>query len=82
MEDRLDEPPHVRHGLAVLVVGLGIHPRVAGDLAARLRVVVDAPEMVAVQHRRERAVERQDLQAVAREIQIPNDLRAQQRDHV
>ena len=65
-EDGLDEPAHLDHRLAVLVVGLGVELRVAGDLATRLRVVVDAPEVVAVRHRRERAVERQDLEAVAR----------------
>src|SRR5215471_11357447 len=52
------------------------------DLTARLRVIVDAPEVVAVRHRRERAVERQDLEAVPRKIELPDDLRPQQRDDV
>ena len=32
-------------------------------------MVVDAPEIVAARHRRERAVERQELEAVARQIE-------------
>ena len=46
-QDRLHEPPHLHHRLAVLVVGLGVQARVAGDLPARARVVVHAPEVVA-----------------------------------
>jgi hypothetical protein len=34
------------------------------DLAPRAAWSFDAPEVVAVRHRRERAVERQDLEAV------------------
>ena len=54
----------------------------ARDLPARLRVIVDAPQIVAVRHRRERAVERQDLESVPRQIELPDDLRPQQRDDV
>ena len=46
-EDRLDEPPHLDHGLAVLVVGFGVEPRVPRDLPAGLGVIVDPPEVVA-----------------------------------
>ena len=46
----------------------------ARDLAPRLVVIVDAPQVVAVRHRRERAVERQQLHAVARQIELANDL--------
>ena len=81
-QDRLDEAAHVGHGLAVLVVGLGVDLRVAGDLAAGLGVVVDAPEVVAVEHRREGAVEREDLEAVARQVEVPDDLGPQERDDV
>ena len=81
-EDRLDEPRHLDHRLAVLVVGLGVEPRVARDLALCLRVIVDAPQVIAVRHRREGAVERQDLEAVARQIEIADDLRPQQRHDV
>ena len=73
---------HLDHRLAVLVVGLGVELRVARDLAARLRVIVHAPQVVAVRHRRERAVERQDLQAVPRQIELADDLRPQQRHDV
>ena len=54
----------------------------AADLALRLRVIVDAPQVIAVRHRREGAVERQDLEAVARQIEIADDLRPQQRHDV
>ena len=82
VEDRLDEAAHLDHRLAVLVVGLGVDLRVAGDLAPRLRVIVDAPEVVAVRHRRERAVERQDLEAVPGQVELADDLGPQQRDDV
>ena len=81
-EDRLGEAAHLDHRLAVLVVGLGVEPRVARDLAPGLVVIVDAPQVIAVRHRRERAVERQQLHAVARQIELADDLRPQQRDHV
>ena len=47
-----------------------------------LFVVVHAPEMIAVRHRRERAVERKDLQAVTSQVELPDDLRPQQRDDI
>ena len=52
------------------------------DLAERLRVVVDAPEVVAAGHRRERAVERQNLEAVLRQLQLADDLGPEQRHDV
>ena len=82
VQDRLDEPRHLDHRLAVFVVRLGVELRVPRDLAARLRVIVHAPEIVAVRHRRERAVERQNLEAVPRQIEIADDLRPQQRHDV
>ena len=81
-EDRLGEPAHLDHRHAVLVVRVGVEPAVPGDLASRLRVVVDAPQVVAARHRRERAVERQQLQPVAGQLEIADHLRAQQRDHI
>src|SRR5689334_5306501 len=81
-EDRLDEASHVGHRLAVLVVRLGVDLRVARDLAVSPAVVVDAPEIVAVGHRRERAVERQDLEAVPRQVEVADDLGPQKRDDV
>ena len=82
VERRLDEARHVDHRLAVFVVGLGVDPRVPQNLAPRSAVVVDAPQVVAVWHRRERAVERQHFEAVAGQIEIADDLRAQQRHDV
>jgi hypothetical protein len=81
-EDGTDEPPHFDHRAAVLVVGLRIEARMARDFAPCLRVVVDPPQIVAVRHRRERAIEWQDFEAVARQVQFPDDFRAQQRDDV
>ena len=81
-EDRLGEAAHLDHRLAVFVVGLGVEPRVARDLAAGLVVIVDAPQVIAVRHRRQRAVERQQLHAVARQIEVADDLGPQQRDDV
>ena len=54
----------------------------ARDLAVRLAVVVHAPEIVAVGHGREGAVERQNFQAVAGKVEVANDFRPQQRDDV
>src|ERR1700754_4525842 len=52
------------------------------DLAARARVIVYAPEVIAVGHRRKRAVERKDLETVPRQVEFANDLRPEQRDDV
>ena len=73
--DRLHEVGHLDHGFAVLVVSFGVESRMARDLAARARVIVDAPKMVAVGHRRERAVERKYFQPVTRQIELANDFR-------
>ena len=81
-QDRLDEARHVRHRLRVLVVGFRVHGRVAVDLAPGARVVVHPPEVVPVRHRRERAVEGQDLEAVPGQVQLADDLGPQQRDDV
>ena len=50
--------------------------------AARFAVIVLAPEVIAVGHRRHSAVEGQNFQAVTRKIEITNDFRTQQRDDV
>ena len=81
-ENRFDETAHRDHGFAELFVGFGVELGVALDFAARLRVIIDAPEIIAIGHRRERAVEREDFQPVAREIEIANNFRAQQRDDI
>ena len=73
-QDRLDEPGHLDHQLAVFLVRLGVGRRPAAQLADRPAVVVDPPQVVAAAglralalvERRERAVERQDVEAVLR----------------
>ena len=80
-QDRLHEPRHLRHRGAVLVVGLGVAERPAAQLANGAGVVVRAPQVVAVE-RGERAVERQDLEAVAGQLQLADDLGPKQRHHV
>src|SRR5690606_18698164 len=80
--DGLDEPTHLDHRLRVLVVGFGVEPRVPRNLAPRLPVVVRAPQVVAVGHRRKRAVERQNLEPMLREFQLADDLGPQQRHDV
>ncbi len=81
-ENGLHEAAHGLHGLAEFVVGLGVGLGVARDFAMRTAVIVHAPEVVAAGHGSERAVERQDFESVAREVEVANDFRAQQRDHV
>ena len=82
VEDGLHEARHLDHRPAVLVVGLRVHSRVPGDLAKCAGVVVHAPEVIAAGHRRERAVKRQDLQAVPRQVELADDLGPQQRHDV
>ena len=81
-QDPFHEPAHLDHRAAVLVVALGVPARVPGDLAVRRRVVVRPPERVAVRHRRESAVERQDLESVPRQFELANDLGPEQRHDV
>jgi hypothetical protein len=81
-EDRLHEAAHRLHGLAEFIVGFGVDARVAGNFAMRLAVIVHAPQMIAVRHGSESAIERQDLESVARKIEVANDLGPQQRDDV
>ncbi len=89
-QDRLDEPGHLHHELAVFLVGLGVGLGPAAQLADRAAVVVDAPQVVATARlgslaraqRREGAVQRQDVQAVLGQVEIADDLGSQQADHV
>ncbi len=81
-EDRLHEAAHGLHGFAEFVVGFGVDARVAGDLAMSFAVVVHTPQVIAAGHGRESAVERENLEAVAWEIEIADDFRAQQRHHI
>ena len=81
-EDRFHEAAHGLHGFAEFVVGFGVDAGVAGDFAMRLAVIVHAPQVIAAGHGREGAVERKDFEAVAREVEVADDLGPQQRDDV
>ena len=48
-QDRLDEAGHLDHQLAVFLVGLGVELRPAAQLADRPAVVVDPPQVVALE---------------------------------
>jgi hypothetical protein len=45
-------------------------------------VIVDPPQIIAVGHRRERPVQRQNLEPVMRQIELADDLGTQQRHDV
>ena len=81
-ENRLHEAAHRDHGLAKFFVSFGVELGVALDFAARFAVIVRAPEMIAVGHGRQGAVERKNFQAVAGKIEVANNFRAKQRDDV
>jgi hypothetical protein len=53
-----------------------------GDLATRPCMIVDPPEVIAVRHRCEGAVERQNLETVPRQLELADDFRPQQRHDV
>ena len=77
-QNRLHEPAHRLHRLAEFVIGFGVNPGVSGDLAMRLAVIVYAPEIVAIWHGSESAVQRKDFKAMTGQIQIADDLRPQE----
>src|SRR5580698_5318649 len=79
-EDWFYEAAHGDHGFAKLFVGFGVELGVALEFAASFSVIVLAPEVVAVGHGGHGAVERENFQAVAREIEIANDFWSKQRD--
>ena len=45
-------------------------------------MIIHAPKVISAWHRRERAVQRQNFQSVPGQIQLPDNLRPQQRNHV
>src|SRR5436190_7246109 len=45
-------------------------------------MIVDAPEVIAIRHRRERAVEWKNLKTVPRQIEFANNFRAEQGDDI
>ena len=80
-EQRLGERRHVAHRGGEVLVGVGVAARVPGDFGV-LRPRILGPPEVAVVQRRERPVERQQGQPMARQAQLADDFRAQQRDGV
>ena len=54
----------------------------AANFALRFGVIVDAPEIVAVEHGREGAIEWENFKAVTREIEFTDYFGAKQRDNV
>ncbi len=52
------------------------------QLAPGASVIVDAPEVVAVRHGREGAVQREHLEAVPWQVELADDLRSEERHHV
>ena len=79
-QDGLDEARHLDHQQAVFLVRLGVGGDQRRSSRIVWRVVVGAPQVVACAERRERAVEGQDLQAVAGQVELADDLRPQQAD--
>ena len=72
----------VVHVQAEALVALGVDRGMALELEPRVGGVVPAHQVVAVGRRRERAVERQQLETVPRKIEVADDARAQQADDV
>jgi len=54
----------------------------AANFALRASVIVHAPEMIAVGHRGERAIEGKDFQAMAGEIEFANDFGTEEGDYI
>ncbi len=81
-KERFHRAGHVVHPTPVLLVGFGVAQRVTGELAPVLVVIVPLGEVVAVGERRQRRFERQDVQAVARQVELADDLGSQQAHHV
>jgi hypothetical protein len=51
---------------------------VAGDFAVSFAVVVHAPQVITAGHGGEGAVERENFEAVAREVEVADNFRPQQ----
>ena len=63
-KQRLHRTRHLVHEPPEFVVRLGVARRMPGELAAILVVVAPLPEVVTVRQRRDRAFERQDMEAM------------------
>jgi len=82
IEDRLHGTHDAVHHPDVLRNHLGVALRVAPNLLAQGSRVGIHRELVAVLHRHPDAVERHDLQAVLRELELADHLRTQEAHHV
>ena len=80
-QDRLDELRHLEHQPAVLLVRLRVARRPTPKLADRAAMVVHPPQVIVLEGG-ERPVERQDLETVLRELELADDLGAEERDDV
>jgi hypothetical protein len=67
---------HARHGLAEERVDVGVAAGERGDFAAGVLGVGPAAEAGAFELRGERALERQDLQAVLGQLEVADDVGA------
>src|SRR5918999_2481115 len=81
-EHGLDNHGHLDHELAVLFVSFGIHWRMARDFTSRARVVAAAVQIVAIGHRRECAIERNDFEIVSRELELAYDFRPKKTNNI
>ena len=81
-EQVLDRAGHMEERPAVVVVRLRVAHGEAGDLPPAAVVIGVPVEAVAVRQRGERALQRQDGEPVAGELQFADDLRAHQAHHV
>ncbi len=60
-QDGLNEAAHGLHRLAKFVVSFRVEFGVTRDLAVRLAMIVDPPQVITIRHGSESAVERKDL---------------------
>jgi hypothetical protein len=81
-EEGFDRFRGARHDAGIFIVGFCVLRRVTVDLLAGQVMVVPRGEVIPVFHRSERAGQWQDLQPVFWQLQVTDDLRAQQADHV
>ena len=81
-EHRLDRLGRACHLPRIFVRRFGVARRVTIDFAARQVVIVPAREVIAVVERRDRARQRQYLEAVPRQFEVADDLGPQQADDV
>ena len=72
-EQRPDGHRHVVHQMSETIERFGIGLRVSSQLAASPVLVGPLGQVPAVRKRRDRALERQNLQAMPRQLQVPDD---------